>query len=124
MDPFYKRIVFGDPTSIKDLRWWADYYRKEGKWEYIWHGRVGDLTPMEAAEAFASYLGWAPEEILALTADELQGAADILDIDPRDLSPYKLHLRYREADAISDTVGAIVREHDARRIRENRPTRW
>lgn len=120
MDPFYKRIIHGDPQSVHDLRWWADHYRKEGKWEYIW-GRPGnEFTPMEAAEAFACFLGWAPEEILALSADELQGAADILDTDPRDLSPYKLHLRYKEADAISDTVGQLVREHDARRCRQRR----
>ena len=118
MDPFYKRIIYGDPQSVKDLRWWAEHYREEGKWEYIWHGRVGDLTPMEAAEAFACFIGWAPEEILALSEEELQGAADILDTSPVGLSPYKMHLRYTAADAVSDTVGALVREHDNRTLRK------
>jgi hypothetical protein len=67
------------------------------------------------------FSSWLPisdkEEILALSADEFQGAADILDTDPRTLSPLQLHWWYREADAISDTVGALIHEHDARRCR-------
>lgn len=118
MDPFMKYLLYRDyPRTIRDLREWANCKRERGDWEYIWHRPAGSFTAMEAAEAFACFIGWAPEEILALSENELWGAISILEESPVELSPYKMHLRYEEADAISDAVGALVREHDARTLR-------
>ena len=85
---------------------------------------LGDLTLEELAEGIMRYIGWAPEEFLALQYDEMEGLTELMLFDPRKLSPLQLHQRYVEADAVSPTVGAMVRAFDARRTKETRDNPW
>lgn len=116
----YNLITGWAYNEVRDRRKWAKINRRNGAWNHLRHKLVVDWTPEELAEVFARYIGWAPDEILALSADELLALALLLNDDPRDLSPLEMHHRYVKADEASPAVGAIIREHDARRIRENR----
>jgi hypothetical protein len=116
----YNLITGWFENPVREQRRHAAALRKQGHWNYLRHKPLVEWTPEELAEMFARYIGWSPEEILALSADEMIALVDILYQDPRDLSPLQMHHRYVRADSASPAVGEIVRLHDERRIRENR----
>ncbi len=114
----YNLITGWAENESCELRYWAKINRRNGAWNYLWGKPLDQCTQMELAEVFTMYIGWVPEELLALSDKELEALVNILDIDPRTLSPLQLHQRYVAADAVSLVVGAIVREYDTRRFLE------